>query len=220
MHQCDQQSPLFTYKKHSHANAWFKGTALLLLDNNMSVVAWTWFLNSPYHQIHTFKSSSRWAVNIGVKNNYLPPWSKGHYDLRLFRLDSHIFATYNCRSCKFSISQVHMEIGESSRGDVHSFQAWSVKRHVFYDDYLQGRNQALFNVNNRLYLQYRYGLTCDFKFVNYAHMRVMCASGIIEAPVYVVFQRTQLGGSCPSPLFFALSRCFLTVLQSKTFIVR
>ena len=180
LHQCSKQSPLFTYMKRSHANAWFKGTAIALLDEHFDTISWSWFLNAPHNQIHTFNSHSRWAVNMGSKNDYNPPWSKGHYDLRLFKIKDDVFATYNCKACKFSVSQINFEVKEDDDRNVVSLQIWSRKRHVFFDNWVQGRNQALFSIGSHLFVQYWYGRSADFGFVNFAHMRLLCGKRTVR----------------------------------------
>lgn len=121
LHQCDDKSPLFTYRKKTQANAWFKSTAIILYDKHFNVLKWTWILNDPQYQIKLRPSRSRWNVPVGVSNNYNPPWSKGIYDARLFVLKNNVYVTYNCKGCDFSISQLHLDIKEKN-GEIKDFR--------------------------------------------------------------------------------------------------
>lgn len=153
LHQCDDKSPFFTYKKLIQSNAWFKGTAIILYDEQFNVIKWTWVLNDPSYQIRKKSYISRWDVPIGVSNDYLPPWSKGIYDARLFAQNDYIYITYNCKSCDFSISQLNLDIKEKD-GTVKEFRCWSLVRHKYSNiKSIKGRNQALFVSKNIMYLQ-------------------------------------------------------------------
>ena len=154
LHQCDDNSPLFTYRKKTQANAWFKSTAIILYDEHFNVLKWTWILNDPQYQIKSRPSRSRWDVPVGVSNDYNPPWSKGIYDARLFLFRNNVYVTYNCKGCDFSVSQLHLDIKEEN-GEIKDFRCWSLVRHKYNKiSSIQGRNQALFAANNKMYIQY------------------------------------------------------------------
>ena len=51
LHQCHENSPLLktdpNMPTYTAANAWFKGTAIAVLDAQLKVLGWTWLLNAP-----------------------------------------------------------------------------------------------------------------------------------------------------------------------------
>lgn len=161
MHQCDASSPLFTYKRASHANAWFRGVVLLLLDAEFNTLKWTWFLNNPRGQIteNANQIKNRWKVSHNSSDDFHPPWAFGVYDARLFSIDDAIFVTYNCMSCHFSISQIKLDVEEDAAGGILHFAARSMKRKTFDPKVTKGRNQALFlSGGGRLMLQSWYDI--------------------------------------------------------------
>ena len=87
LHQCHEESPLLkkdpNMPKGTAANAWFKGTAIAVLDRNLAVLGWTWLLNAPQHQVTATATPSRWFVPSGVADRFPPPWAKAVYDVRV-----------------------------------------------------------------------------------------------------------------------------------------
>lgn len=106
LHQCDRTSPLLHREKgmplHTATGAFFKGTALAVLDASLSeVLGWTWFIGRPVEQLAPAKdavplpanasssdirTANRWQVPLGAADGFAPPWSKPLYDARLFSL--------------------------------------------------------------------------------------------------------------------------------------
>ena len=52
-HQCSALSPIYSAaaSKPSAGASWFKQTAIALLDREMRVLAWTWFISRPERQV-------------------------------------------------------------------------------------------------------------------------------------------------------------------------
>ena len=152
LHQCDASSPLFRKQQERIGTAaYFKSTALVVLDTRLRLVGWTWFLSQPVRQVATWQPHTRMFVPAGVSDGFAPPWAQQVYDTRLLNLDGrHIFATYNCVACKFSLSLVHLTREVTADGGLRSLRAWTSYRHQApREDWLQGRNQALFGVPKR-----------------------------------------------------------------------
>lgn len=62
LHQCDRTSPLYQPEltKASAANAWFKGTAIVVLDDKWEPIGeHTWLINSPLQQARPPKGPVR-----------------------------------------------------------------------------------------------------------------------------------------------------------------
>ena len=93
LHQCNRSSPLMPppgaprKSKAIATGAWFKGTAILVLDANLRTLGWSWMLPRPEDQVSILHNGSRWYVRPGVSDGYLPPWGKPAYDTRLLNLD-------------------------------------------------------------------------------------------------------------------------------------
>ena len=78
------------------ANAWFKGTAIAVLDESLRLLTWTWLLSSPALQVSRSPTQARqgYHARVGAAGNFTPPWSLRAYDARLFNFDGrHVFAT-------------------------------------------------------------------------------------------------------------------------------
>lgn len=132
LHQCDRSSPLLdpkAQKTQSAANAWFHGTALALLDEELQVIAWTWLVNAPKGQMAPNRAEERrWFIKPGVSDGFLPPWTKQVYDTRLFNLGGRLFASYNCRGCSYSVSLVHVTATQTADGGVTELRAWCASK--------------------------------------------------------------------------------------------
>ena len=151
LHQCDESSPLFSWKARRAATAaFFKNTAIAILDTRLSVVAWTWFISQPHKQVASWAGHPRGYVPVGSADGFAPPWNQQVYDGRLLNLDGeHIFITYNCVACKFSISMVHLTGQVTADGGLASLRAWASQRVGVPASWIQGRNQALFSVPHK-----------------------------------------------------------------------
>ena len=145
LHQCDRSSPLFRRTGRIGTGAFFKGSAIVVLDSQLHVIRWTWFISQPQKQVSTWTPHPRTHVAAGVSDGYAPPWAQQVYDMRLLNVGGkHLFATYNCVACKFSISKVHLTRQLTADGGLKELRSWASYRHSVLDDWLQGRNQALF----------------------------------------------------------------------------
>ena len=149
LHQCDKDSPLFTFRspKRIAQAAFFKSTAIVVFDAQLRVLRWTWFLSQPKKQVATWDAvSPRMYVPPGSADGYDPPWAQQVFDARLLNFDGeHLFITYNCPNCKFSLSLLTLTREVTPDGGLRSLRAWAAHRIKFEgDDWLQGRNQALF----------------------------------------------------------------------------
>ena len=107
LHQCSRESPLFTrppgLRKKVAATAWFKNTALAVLDANLNVLGWTWLLSVPHNQINPAWAHKNWTIKFGESDGFRPPWTGQVYDVRLFNLHGRIFATAACARCTFAL---------------------------------------------------------------------------------------------------------------------
>ena len=112
LHQCHEASPLLKSEPGMPngvaANAWFKGTAIAVLDAGLAVLGWTWLLNAPQHQVTYQPGKSRWFTQAGASDVFPPPWGKAVYDVRLVNLDDRLFVTYVCRRCAFSVALLQL----------------------------------------------------------------------------------------------------------------
>jgi len=127
LHQCDASSPLLATPSGSPiaTGAWFKGTALGVADHNMSVLAWTWYLARPEDQVNAVGFTSRWFVPPASHGLFPPPWSKPAYDVRLLNFDEqHIFATFNCKACTFSVALLQITGRVTPDGGITRLRAW------------------------------------------------------------------------------------------------
>lgn len=146
LHQCHEASPLLRkdpgMPKNIAANAFFKGTAIAVLDANLKVLGWTWLLNAPQHQVSN--SPSRWFAPVGAADRFPPPWAKAVYDVRLVSIDGRIFVSYVCRKCAFSVAHLQLTADRTPGGGLTSLRAWQSRRYSSTAKWAQGRNQALF----------------------------------------------------------------------------
>ena len=154
LHQCNATSPLAAQVKADAASAkpkqiatgaYFKGTALAVLDTSLSLIGWTWMLPRPEDQVNIMHNGSRWYVQPGVSDGFLPPWGKPAYDTRLLNLDGkHLFATFNCKACTFSVAFLELTGRVTSDGGITELRCWTAHRFRAFEPWAQGRNQALF----------------------------------------------------------------------------
>lgn len=152
LHQCDATSPLYwTRPKKMQALADpFKGTALIVLDDELRALGWTWLLSQPFKQTaHPDDAGrgARWQVPVGSTDAFDPPWAQPTVDARLLNLDGrHLLVTYICKACDFSVSQLSLTAEPTPDGGLRRLRAWCPKRAVSKASWLRGRNQALFAV--------------------------------------------------------------------------
>ena len=149
LHQCHDASPLLkpdadTPKGATAANAWFKGTAIAILDSKLQPLGWTWLINAPQHQVSSNLNPSRWFVPVGSADRFLPPWAKAVYDVRVVAMGDQLFVSYVCRRCDFSIAQLQLTAVPAADGGLRELRAWQSGRYSSGERWAQGRNQALF----------------------------------------------------------------------------
>lgn len=152
LHQCDEASPLFSWQRRTATGAFFKGAAILALDAEMRTLGWTWLLTQPSKQVILDHATDRdreprWHALVGAADGFDPPWAQPVFDARLLNLDGqHLFVTYVCKACAFSVSQLHLTARRRANGGLHGMRAWASLRVGVRLPYVQGRNQALFAV--------------------------------------------------------------------------
>jgi hypothetical protein len=149
LHQCNASSPLLKPTSRGKAiatGAYFKGTALAVLDASLEVLAWTWMLPRPEDQVSIAHNGSRWFVPPGVHDGFAtPPWGKPAYDTRLLLLDGeHLFATTNCKACTFMVAKLEVTAEPTASGTLTALRVWAPYRLRGFEKWIQGRNQALF----------------------------------------------------------------------------
>ena len=164
LHQCDASSP---YSRRQPgmprvlaANAWFKGTAIAVLDQSLQLLTWTWLLSSPALQVSRSPVQVRQGHHapLGVAGNFTPPWSLRSYDTRLFNFDGrHVFATalepcehnpkHRCAGqgqAEFAVQLLQLTAEATASGGATALRAWLTARASSSARWMQGRNQALF----------------------------------------------------------------------------
>ena len=164
LHQCDASSP---YSRHEPgmprvlaANAWFKGTAIAVLDESLQLLTWTWLLSSPALQVSRSPVQVRQGYHapLGAAGNFTPPWSLRSYDTRLFNFDGrHVFATalepcehspkHRCAGqgqAEFGVQLLQLTAEATASGGATALRAWLTARASSSARWMQGRNQALF----------------------------------------------------------------------------
>ena len=150
LHQCSRRSPLFTppagLPKKTPATAWFRNTALALLDAKFEVITWTWLLAAPHVQINPKWAHKNWTVGFGGSDGFRPPWTGQIYDVRLFNLHGRIFATNACAKCNFALMLITVTGDVTADGGLVHLRAWrqTAQRYISWQRWAQGRNQAIF----------------------------------------------------------------------------
>ena len=145
LHQCDRRSPLYEDRPNLPATAYFRGTALAILDPMLEVIGHTWMITAPKHHIDDREALSRWTVPFNVSDNFAPPWSVRLLDVRLFNYDGRLFATYACKRCVGAML-IHVYGDATSDGGVEHLRVFRQTDHSFSgnDEWAVGRNQAFF----------------------------------------------------------------------------
>ena len=142
------------------ANAWFKGTAIAVLDESLQLLTWTWLLSSPALQVSRSPVQVRQGYHapLGAAGNFTPPWSLRSYDTRLFNFDGrHVFATalepcehspkHRCAGqgqAEFGVQLLQLTAEATASGGATALRAWLTARASSSARWMQGRNQALF----------------------------------------------------------------------------
>ena len=152
LHQCDETSP---YRHHEPgmprvlaANAWFKGTAIAVLDDDLRLLTWTWLLSSPRLQVTASKLQARKGYHalLGAAGNFTPPWSLRAYDVRLLNFDGrHVFATalepcehspqHRCPAhgqAEFAVQLLQLTAEATASGGATALRAWLTARASSY----------------------------------------------------------------------------------------
>jgi hypothetical protein len=150
LHQCSRRSPLFTpprgLPKRSPATAWFRNTALAVLDAKFEVITWTWLLAAVHAQINPRWAYKNWTIDFGGSDGFRPPWTGQIYDVRLFNLHGRIFATNACAKCNFALMLITVTGDVTADGGLVHLRTWrqTAQRYISADKWAQGRNQAIF----------------------------------------------------------------------------
>ena len=146
LNQCDIYSPIHDdQSRPTPVGAWFKNTAIAVLDSELRLLGWTWLISRPHTQLNTRQKISRNWVPPGVADGFAPPWHNQVYDTRLLNHRGRLLATWACFACKFAVSLLQLTADQTSTGGIRNVRAWATER-VNFDqtDFAQGRNQALF----------------------------------------------------------------------------
>jgi len=161
LHQCDDLSPYVRrVQGRLAANAWFKGTALAVLDDELGLLSWTWLMSSPRLQVTRSPKQAQQGYHVepGAAGNFSPPWSLRSYDTRLLNFDGrHLFATalepcehspmHRCSElglAEFAVQLLQLTAEPTASGGVAALRAWLTHRASSSVGWMQGRNQALF----------------------------------------------------------------------------
>ena len=148
LHQCERTSPLFrkitTGDRPVPANAFYRGTAIVVLDEGLRVLGYTWLITS-HNQVSDKRARRRWTVATGATDAFPPSWGHAVYDVRLINVDGRIFATYVCHGCNFGLLLLHITAEATADGGLRSLRAWRSQRFVSNVQWARGRNQAVFS---------------------------------------------------------------------------
>ena len=187
LHQCHDESPLLKpdpgMPKNIAANAFFKGTAIAVLDRELRVLGWTWLLNAPQHQVSGAASPSRWFVPSGVADRFPPPWAKAVYDVRVIAINQRLFVSYVCKKCAFSVAHLQVTAEPNANGGIRKLRAWQSRRYSSTAPWAQGRNQALFvsprnpGEPNELMVQPWMSIIASFGAPTFAARKTQCRKG-------------------------------------------
>lgn len=147
LHQCDRTSPLYLdqHRRTVAATAYFRGTALVVLDDDLRLLGHTWLISAPKHHIDNAEVLTRWTVPYDAADNFAPPWLVRLLDVRLFNIEGRLFATYACKAC-IGIMLIHVHGVATPDGGVRQLRAFRQTDHAFSgtDKWARGRNQAFF----------------------------------------------------------------------------
>ena len=148
LHQCDRSSPLFravtSLRRSVPANAFYRGTAIAVLDEGLQVLGYTWLITS-HNQINDQRAHRRWTVATGATDAFAPSWGHAVYDVRLINVDGRIFSTYVCHGCNFGLLLLHITAEATTDGGLRMLRAWRSQRFVSNAKWARGRNQAVFS---------------------------------------------------------------------------
>ena len=181
--------------KRNVARTNFRTTALLVLDAQLRILAWTWYLACPEVQVAAVDSqwvSGGWACPLGAGGSFQPPWAKGVFDARLLRVAGRLLITSSCRGCEGGIkwSQLQLTGDVAADGGLTNLRAWAVRTFVSERRrdkrrWAAGRNQALFAIERtgsfEMLAQPWLGMVATFGTLEWVQMSVHCARGISSA---------------------------------------
>ena len=186
LHQCHEASPLLDPKEsteQSAANAWFKGTAIAVLDRRLRTLGWTWLINAPQFQVSQHPQPSRWFVPVGAADSFPPPWAKAVYDVRVVGIRGRLFVSYVCRRCDFSVAHLQLTAVPTADGGLRELRAWQSQRYGSRAAWAQGRNQALFvasaarGLPEELMVQPWLGIVGSFGAPSFGKQKLYCGKG-------------------------------------------
>ena len=177
----------------------FRETALAVLDTQLRVLDWTWYLACPEVQVSAADSqwvTDGWTVPQGVAGPFRPPWTKGVYDARLLAVGGRLLITSACRGCDGGIkwSQLQLTGDATADGGLRGLRAWAAR--TFISDrrhgakrWATGRNQVLFAVERaggggfEMLAQPWLGMVASFGSLQWVKASLRCARSPIR-PTY------------------------------------
>ena len=169
----------------------FRETALAVLDTQLRVLDWTWYLPCP--EVQVSPADSQWvtdglAVPQGVAGPFRPPWMRSVYDARLLAVAGRLLISSNCRGCTGGIkwSLLQLTADATSDGGLRGLRAWAAR--TFISDrrhgakrWAAGRNQVLFAVERddgggfEMLAQPWLGMVASFGSLRWVKASVRCA---------------------------------------------
>ena len=208
LHQCDRSSPLFrkivTGRRSVPANAFFRGTAIVVLDEGLHVLGYTWLITS-HNQVSDKRAHRRWTVATGATDAFPPSWGHAVYDVRLINVDGRIFATYVCHGCNFGLLLVHLTGEATADGGLRRLRAWRSQRFMSNVKWARGRNQAVFSARRspvsptEIFVQPWLSLIASFGVPRFFLLNVSCYK-------HPVFQWQQAHHCAPQHLYVYAQR--------------
>jgi len=186
----------------------FRSTALVALDTDLRVIAWTWYLACPEVQVTSDSawSSTGWAVAPGVGGSFRPAWVKSVYDARLLHVAGRLLITSTCRGCEGGMKWAVLQVTgtPTADGGLTEMRAWSTRTIVSRREgrngpkWAAGRNQALFAVEGddgavEVLAQPWLGLVATFGEFHWSAAPIFCEHG---ASRRFRTSRLLMGGQC------------------------
>jgi hypothetical protein len=203
--QCDSGSLLYDERTFAEFDpeAFFKNTAIAVLDVKLRVIAWTWLISRPKRQVRaSLPKGDRSRVAPGAADGYAPPWSNQVFDTRLLNYNGRLLATYVCHACDFSISTVEVTGVETPDGGLGQLRSWASGRLKVHPQWVQGRNQALFvrhdaDGGSRLLVQPWIGMVASFGKLKLVTRKLGRPCYLAGAPAAKEDERWYCGTSAP-----------------------
>ena len=128
----------------------FRGTAVAVLDAELAVLDWAWYVNDPWAQFRTLvnaNSTRGGVVAAGSGRASDPPRVNTVRDVRLLNFDGlRLFATWGCLGCRFNVALVEIRAVAASDGSLvrGTLRAWTQSRWRAFEEFMHGRNQATY----------------------------------------------------------------------------